>query len=145
LTPTIDPTLAELYQAARESKAAWPILADWLAEAGDEEAASRARIGMLHVAIRDYHGYSFGYYSAEFARRYGCSIYATPDGEEVNVTLVNAVPIVAERDGWADHAYVGKVTRMIRRNRGEMDFGTYTFGGGAVNFRPSGIVYTNLF
>lgn len=64
----------------------------------------------------------YGFYSEKGAKLGGTSIYATPDGKEVEVSCVDENPSAPEYK-WDDKVYVGPVTRWIRTaQRGEFQF-----------------------
>jgi hypothetical protein len=52
-----------------------------------------------------------GYYSHQQAEKCGRKLYATPDGKQVQVTMVSAV---GNTSLWPDVQVVGEVTRFIR-------------------------------
>lgn len=57
-----------------------------------------------------------GHYSQRAAEKFGSHLYSTPEGDQVEVTVVGLDPS-AERYQWHDKVYVGEVTTWIGRCR----------------------------
>ena len=55
----------------------------------------------------------YGFYSAQAAKFYGSGIYTTPDGKEVEVTLVDPSTKLDYR--WPDTVFVGPVVDFVRK------------------------------
>lgn len=58
----------------------------------------------------------YGWFS-EKAAEYGTSIYKTPEGKEVEVTLVQDSEILSTTYKWEDVIPVGEVTQYLRQGR----------------------------
>jgi hypothetical protein len=71
--------------------------------------------------LLNYSAQLYGFYSAEAAREFGTSVYSTPDGENVEVTLVSSwattVKEAEQLHGFPDTILVGPVVRFISMKR----------------------------
>lgn len=62
----------------------------------------------------------YGWFSKHAEKANGSCVYATHDGREVVVTIVDDDPNYLPK--WKDAVFVGVVTKFIKRNEGPWDF-----------------------